>query len=94
MKNIKGDYQDNHVINDDHDICFEAHNTMNLPCNKGSCRYWIKKQNDLNCTLLSARNGQKTLQEIGDIFEVTRMRICQIEKLAIKKLIKKKSINF
>jgi DNA-directed RNA polymerase sigma subunit (sigma70/sigma32) len=27
-----------------------------------------------------------TLQDIGDIFKVTRMRICQIEKNAIKKL--------
>jgi hypothetical protein len=92
MKNIKGDYHNNRT--GDHDICFEAHDMCNLPCNKGDCRYWIKKENDLNCTILSARNGQKTLQEIGDIFEVTRMRICQIEKLAIKKLVKKKSIKF
>ena len=27
-----------------------------------------------------------TLQDIGNIFKVTRMRICQIEKNAIKKL--------
>ncbi|MHA2039462.1 MAG: sigma factor-like helix-turn-helix DNA-binding protein [Promethearchaeota archaeon] len=26
------------------------------------------------------------LQEIGDIFEVTRMRICQIEKNILRKL--------
>ena len=27
-----------------------------------------------------------TLQDIGDIFKVTRMRICQVEKIALKKL--------
>ena len=33
-----------------------------------------------------------TLEEIGNIFKVTRMRICQIEKRAIEK-IKEKLIN-
>jgi len=31
-------------------------------------------------------NGNKTLQEIGDIFGVTRMRICQVEKKILSKL--------
>lgn len=41
----------------------------------------------LNCAVLAAkREDTRTLQEIGDIFGVTRMRICQIEKAVMSKL--------
>ena len=42
----------------------------------------------LNCSVIGAAQGEHTLQEIGDIFDVTRMRICQIEKDIIGKLAK------
>ena len=38
------------------------------------------------CINLCKRKENLTLEDIGKIFEVTRMRICQIEKSAIKKL--------
>ena len=74
--------------------CFSEHERCNVSCSNKVCRLWIDSEKNLNCTVLAAKDGPKTLQEIGDVFKVTRMRICQIEKLAIKKLIKKKSINF
>ena len=66
--------------------CFEVHGKYDVPCQKKSCRYWINYSCEQNCTLIAASEGPKTLQEIGDIFGVTRMRICQIEKKAISKI--------
>ena len=72
--------------------CFEYNNNAKNKCDKGSCRYWINQDKFQNCCLIAANEENSktddkfTLQDIGDMFKVTRMRICQIEKIAIKKL--------
>ena len=66
--------------------CFERCIRDDMSCQKSDCRYWIKYSSGKNCTLIAARSGPLTLQEIGDIFSVTRMRICQIEKRILKKI--------
>ena len=66
--------------------CFELHCDHEIQCKKEECRYWINHNKSMNCTLIAAKKGSMTLQEIGDIFGVTRMRICQLEKRIIKKI--------
>jgi len=69
----------------DNTTCFSEHKKRNAQCNKSSCRMWMNSEKDLNCCLLAAQE-EHTLQEIGDIFGVTRMRICQLEKMIIRKI--------
>jgi len=69
--------------------CHNEHEKYKVPCQKKGCRYWQPCEGSQNCIMISSRQGEKTLQEIGDIFGVTRMRICQIEKLIFKKLMTK-----
>ena len=67
--------------------CFEQISNQRKSCKQKECRYWINCKEFKNCCILGAKSSDKiTLQSIGEIFEVTRMRICQIEKTALKKL--------
>jgi DNA-directed RNA polymerase sigma subunit (sigma70/sigma32) len=36
--------------------------------------------------IIEESDGDLTLQEIGEIYNITRMRVCQIEKSTLKKL--------
>ena len=71
--------------------CFEYYANCRKNCEKKSCRYWINSSEDQNCTVNSAKKGPKTLQDIGKIYDITRMRICQIEKSILRKI--KKRVN-
>ena len=66
--------------------CYDAHDAAKKSCKKTSCRLWLESSAYQNCSVVAAKSGPKTLQEIGDIFGVTRMRICQIEKIVLDKL--------
>ena len=73
--------------------CYIYNKKLNVKCEKNNCRYWIEKKDSNNCCLIaSEENNKLTLEEIGSIFNVTRMRICQIEKKAIKKI--KEKFNY
>ena len=66
--------------------CFKYNNKNKLSCDVKMCRYWIKHKDSFNCCLNFQSKEKTTLEDIGKIFNVTRMRICQIEKLSIKKM--------
>ena len=65
--------------------CFAEHKKRQLSCNKSQCRMWIDENSSHNCCILKAQEVH-TLQEIGNLFGVTRMRICQLEKSILKKV--------
>lgn len=69
--------------------CFAEHEKRNKPCKKQDCRHWMNSSQYVNCVIVASNDGPKTLQDIGDMFQLTRMRICQIERSArdtIKKI--------
>lgn len=68
--------------------CFKAHKQHNVCCNKTCCKNWINSQTILNCCIIAVENGPCSLEEIGNFFNLTRMRICQIEKSAKTKIAK------
>jgi len=74
-------------------ICFEECEKYTSSCKKSSCKYWIASNENQNCTIIASKKGPHTLQEIGDIFNVTRMRICQIEKSIFQKLKNLSTLN-
>ena len=65
--------------------CFKEHKNFKVDCKRKECPQFQKGCKH-NCVLISASENELTLQQIGDIFGVTRMRICQIEKIIIKKM--------
>lgn len=66
--------------------CFETHEKHDVKCERRSCPQWINHGKDLNCVLIAAKKGPKTLREVGEIYGLTRMRICQIEKIIHEKI--------
>jgi DNA-directed RNA polymerase specialized sigma subunit len=66
--------------------CLKEIKDSNSLCENSNCRHFIKNQKNLNCSIFAAEDGPKTLQEIGDYFDLSRMRICQIEKNILEKL--------
>ena len=67
--------------------CYEFCRSKRKNCKRNTCRYWLDNKSNNNCALIAAKiEKSMTLEEIGNIFNVTRMRICQIEKRAIEKI--------
>lgn len=75
--------------------CFNEHKKCNVSCKIKDCRYWHDLSGKNNNCFINKINDQKnniTLEEIGNIFGITRMRVCQIEKSVLSKI--KKNLIF
>jgi len=66
--------------------CFEVHSQHKVNCQKVSCQHHIQNSDSYNCVIVASQNGPYTLQKIGKIYGLTRMRICQIEKNILQKI--------
>jgi len=66
--------------------CFSILTKHGVDCQRKSCANWIPHEDGHNCVMIAASNGPHTLQEIGKIYGLTRMRICQIEKGIYEKI--------
>jgi hypothetical protein len=65
------------------ETCFNVHKECFAVCLEKECRYWQDMNgSNQNCIINASNSSPLTLQEVGNIFSVTRMRICQIEKSA------------
>ena len=74
--------------------CFKAHSSKKKACKIENCRYWHDIETSYNCILNKVNEeNDLTLQEIGDLFNITRMRVCQIEKQTLKKIKKAKILS-
>ena len=46
----------------------------------------VLKTEDVKQIIDQSNDGELTLQQVGDLFDITRMRVCQIEKASLRKL--------
>lgn len=66
--------------------CFSIQAKYGVDCQRQTCRNWLNNKETHNCVLIAAQDGPRTLQEIGKLYGLTRMRICQIEKNIYQKI--------
>ena len=66
--------------------CFQAYQKYDVACDKKSCRYWVNSNCDLNCAIIASTTSPKTFEEIASMYNLTKMRICQIQHNAVAKI--------
>lgn len=80
----------NEQIQEEKETCFSILNNLedSRACVNRKCMFNCSRHKK-SCSvvaLLNEETGRLTLQGVGDMFDLSRMRICQIEKSIIEKL--------
>jgi hypothetical protein len=81
---IQGSGTDGRIV--EGTTCFAVQSHYGIDCQRQGCQHWIPHSESHNCVILAAQDGPHTLQKIGQIYNLTRMRICQIEKGIFEKI--------
>jgi hypothetical protein len=68
--------------------CYATHAKYEVNCMRRRCPNWLNLKGSQNCTLIAASQGTYTLEKIGEIYSVSRMQICKIEKQIKDKILK------
>jgi hypothetical protein len=85
LKVVQAETQSNRVMPET--TCFAVHASAEVDCQRQRCPHWIPYSDGHNCVHIATQKiGAHTLQHIGQIYGLTRMRICQIEKDIFKKI--------
>lgn len=60
----------------------------NKQCDREKCRMWINYEKDLNCALVTVHNnkGPMSLEEVAKRFNLSIVRIKQIQDKALQKI--------
>jgi hypothetical protein len=66
--------------------CYELTEAASVSCKRKACRKWIEHDQGKNCLFITTQMGPLTLNEVGNVYGLTRMRICQIEKNIYQKI--------
>tara|TARA_R100000005_G_C4883645_1_gene134036 strand:- start:366 stop:590 length:225 start_codon:yes stop_codon:yes gene_type:complete len=67
--------------------CLEACKKLKTVCPVEDCRYWIKFEEDMNCTFESInKNDAMTLREVAERIGVSYVRVKQIEDKILAKI--------
>ena len=80
------------VLKNDTLFCVTETRSRCTPCENYDCRHNLKSSKYYSCALIAADDGPLTLQEIGEFYGISRMRVCQIEKTILKKLKNQKGL--
>ena len=57
-------------MNDKDETCWQANENNDTPCQNKECRLWLECKAKQNCTIIAAKGGPLTLQEIGNLHEL------------------------